>query len=100
MNEQKIKKIFTAARNEAAPRPSEDFAGDVVRAVRRENPELPPTTDSIFDQLNLLFPRFALMAVAVIVLGIATDYGMTALGVPDLGDGVAQISSQWLFTEF
>jgi hypothetical protein len=98
MNEQKIKKLFTAARNEAAPQPPDDFAEDVLRAVRREPPDLRPATVSTFDQLNLLFPRFALAATVVIVLGVATDYGMTALGVPDLSDGVSQISSQWLFT--
>ncbi|HXI72205.1 MAG TPA: hypothetical protein VNN22_17760 [Verrucomicrobiae bacterium] len=98
MNEQKIKKLFAAARNEAAPVPSKDFAGDVLRAVRREPPESLRETTSIFDQLSRMFPRFALAATVVIVLGVATDYGLTAAGVPDLGDGVSQISAEWLFT--
>jgi hypothetical protein len=99
MNEQKIKKLFNAARNETAPAPSGNFAGDVLRAIRLERPLAPPGTFSISDQLNQLFPRFALAAVVVIVLGGATDLGLTAAGVPDLGDGVSQLSAQWLFTE-
>jgi hypothetical protein len=98
MNEQKIQRLFAAARNEATPMPSAEFAGDVLRAVRREKQLSSPETFSIFDQLNLLFPRFALAAAIVIALGVATDLGLTAAGVPDLGEGVSEISSQWLFT--
>jgi len=98
MNRQKLEMLFKAARNEAAPAPSTDFAMDVLRAVRREK-QIPPTVAfSIYDQLNLLFPKLAWTAVAVIVFGIATDFGLTVAGVPGLGDGVSQISSQWLFT--
>jgi hypothetical protein len=98
MNGQKLKKLFAAARNETAPAPSADFAADVLRAVRREKPILPPETFSIIDRLNLLFPKLALAAAAVIALGIAADFGLTAAGVPDLSDGVSQISAQWLLT--
>jgi len=97
MNGQKLGKLFAAARNEAAPAPSADFAGDVLRAVRREKPVSSPESFSIFDQLNLLFPKLAWAAAAVIALGVAADFGLTAAGGPDLGDGVSQISSQWLF---
>ena len=99
MNKPKIKKLFAAARNEAAPAPAAGFAADVLRAIRREPPVSLPETASVFDQLNRLFPRFALAAAIVIALGVATDFGLTAAGVPDLGDGVSEISSQWLFTE-
>jgi hypothetical protein len=78
---------------------SDSFAGDVLHAVRREEQLSLPETHSIFDQLNLLFPRFALAAVILIALGVATDFGLTAAGVPELADGVSQLSSQWLFTE-
>jgi len=100
MNEQKLKKLFAAARNETAPVPPADFAADVLRTVRREKPIPPPETFSIFDQLNQLFPKLAWAAAAMIVLGVATDFGLTAAGVPNLGDGVSQVSSQWLFTGF
>jgi hypothetical protein len=98
MKELKIEKLFSAARNEPAPVPSAEFSADVLRAVRREQPASLPETFSLSDQLNLLFPRFALVATGVIVLGVVADFGLTAAGVPDLGDGVSQISAQWLFT--
>jgi hypothetical protein len=98
MNEQKLKKLFGAARNEIAPAPPANFAASVLRAIRREKPISIAETFSIFDQLNLLFPRFALAAAMVIALGVAADFGLTAAGVPDLSDGVSQISTQWLLT--
>jgi hypothetical protein len=98
MNERKLKQLFTSARQETAPTPPEDFAADVLRAVRREPPVAAPETISIFDQLNLWFPRLVLAAAAVIVLCVATDYGLTAVGVPGLSDGVSQLSAQWLLT--
>jgi anti-sigma factor RsiW len=98
MSGQKLKKLFDAARNETAPAPSADFAAAVLRAVRREKTIPSAGTFSIFDQLNLLFPRLALAATAVIVLGVAADFGLTAAGVPNLSDGVSQISAQWFLT--
>lgn len=98
MNGQKLKKLFAAARNEIAPTPPADFAADVLRAVRREKPVPSPETFSVFDKLNLLFPKLACAAAAMIVLGVAADFGLTAAGVPDLSDGVSQISAQWLLT--
>ena len=97
MNEKKIKRLFEAARNEIAPTPPQDFAGDVLRAIRREPEIKMPETFSIFDQLNFLFPRFALAAAAVIALCVAVDFGLTAAGVSNLSDGVSQISAQWFF---
>jgi len=97
MNERKLKQLFISARQEAAPAPPEDFAEDVLRAVHREPPATPETI-SIFDQLNLWFPRVALAASAAIVLCVALDYGLTAAGVPSLSDGVSQLSAQWLLT--
>jgi anti-sigma-K factor RskA len=97
MNEKKLKQLFAAARKETASAPSEDFAADVLRIIRRV-PIAAPETFSIFDQLNLWFPRIALAASAVIVLCLAADFGLTAAGVPNLGDGVSQLSAQWLLT--
>lgn len=98
MNAQKIPKLLAAARAENPPAPPEHFAAAVLRAVRREPPRPPLAAPTVFDQLNRLFPRLAWVAVLVIVLGIAADYGLTAAGLPDMGDGVVQFSSQWLFT--
>jgi len=98
MNHRKLKQLFASARRETAPAPPQDFAADVLRAIRREPPVVAPETISIFDQLNLWFPRLALAASAVIVLCLAADYGLTMAGVPGLSDGVSQLSSQWLLT--
>jgi len=93
-----MKQLFASARNAPAPAPPDDFAADVLRAVHREPQVAVPKTLSIFDQLNLLFPRIALAAAAVIVLCVAVDFGLTAAGMPALGDGVSQISAQWFLT--
>ena len=98
MNQRKLKQLFASVRRETAPTPSKDFAVDVLRAIRREAPAVTPETCSIFDQLNLWFPRLALAASTVIVACIALDYGLTVAGVPSLSDGVAQLSAQWLLT--
>jgi hypothetical protein len=95
MNADKIKKLFAAARNETAPLPSANFADGVLRAVRREPPTTARASVSIFDQLNVLFPRLALAAAAVIVLCIAADFGFTSAGLPELDDGAAQLSAQF-----
>jgi anti-sigma-K factor RskA len=98
MSSRKLKQLFASARRETAPAPPGDFAADVLRAIRREPPMAMLETISIFDQLNLWFPRLALAASAVIVACIALDYGLTAAGVPSLSDGVAQLSAQWFLT--
>ena len=97
MNDRKLKQLFASAQKDTAPAPPEGFAMDVLRAIRRE-PAAPPETVSVFDQLNLWFPRLALAASAVIVVCLALDYGLTAAGVPSLSDGAAQLSAQWLLT--
>ncbi len=96
MNERKWKQLVAAVRNEPAPVPSPEFETTVLRAIRREAPVARPGTLSLFDQLNGWFPRLAWAAVAVIALSLATDWGLTAAGVPGLGDGMTQISAQWL----
>jgi len=98
MNRRKLNQLFELARNQPAPVPPEDFAADVLRAIHRGPQNFVPETFTIFDQLNLLFPRLVFAAAAVIVLCIALDFGLTAAGMPGLGDGLSQISSQWLLT--
>ena len=95
MNERKWKQLLAAARSEPAPVPSEVLAANVVHAIRAgRHAEML----SLFDQLNLWFPRLAWAAVVIMVLSIAADWGLTAAGVPGLGDGLTQISAQWLMT--
>ncbi len=98
MNERKWKQLFAAARNEPIPAPSEALAANVVRAIRAGRHAESPGTRSLFDPLNGLFPRFAWAAVAIIALCVAADWGLTAAGLPGLGDGVSQISAQWFLT--
>lgn len=98
MNEKKLKQLFAAARNETAPAPPESFAAGVLRAVRREPVAGYAKILSLSDQLNRLFPRIALAAAAIIVLCVAADLILTAAGVPEVGDGVSQLSAQWLLT--
>jgi len=94
----KLKQLFAAARNEAAPLPAQEFAAAVLRAVRREPAPPAGETFSLGDQLNRLFPRVVPAAAAVILLCVAADYGLTTASWPELGDGAAQVTAQWLFT--
>jgi len=96
MNNRKLNQLFKLARNEPAPAPPEDFAAGVLRAIHREPPGAATEAPSVFDRLNLLFPRIAFGAVVVIVVCIVLDFGLTAAGVPGLHDGLSQISAQWL----
>jgi len=96
MNEQKLKRLFQAARNDAAPVPPADFAAEVLRAVHRE-PACAPRSSSLFEQLNILFPRVALAAAAIIVASVAADFALTALGLPDFSDGATQAVSHVIF---
>jgi len=98
MNKNKLNRLFELARNEPAPAPPDGFAADVLRAVYREPQATTLETTSIFDQLNLLFPRIAFAAAAVIVLCVALDFGLTTAGMPGLDEGASQISAQWLLT--
>jgi len=94
MNEEKLKKLIAAARREAPPAPPADFAADLLRAVRREPPAAPPAPATIFDQLSGWFPRLALAAAVIIILCLAADFALSSAGLPDLGDGAAQMTSQ------
>lgn len=95
MNEKKIKQMFTAAGNETAPLPPADFAADVLRAVRLEPTVAATPIASLFDQLNFLFPRFALAAAVVIGLCVAANFGFTSAGLPEPGDGATQWAAQF-----
>lgn len=94
MNENKIGKLFSAARNEPPPPADSNFATQVMRAIRREPA---PEPASVFSQLGELFPRLAIAAVLVIGFCVAADFCASAIEQPDLTSGVAQLSEQWLF---
>ena len=94
MNERKLKQLFNAARNEPPPAPSDSFDVQVMWAIHREGK---PAAVSLFDQLNRLFPRVAWAAALVIVLCVAGEFASSAMHLPGLNDGLAQISDQWFF---
>jgi hypothetical protein len=94
MNEKKMKQLFASARRTAAPEPPPDFAADVLRAVRLEPAAKFDGPASLFDHLNMLFPRAALAATAVIIVCAVTDL---AANLPGVEDGAAQVSAQFLF---
>jgi len=93
MSEKKLKQLLAAARQVTGPVPSAGFADGVVRALRQEPP---PGEPSLFDELNALFPRLALAALGVMALGVAANLALGASELTDWGDGMAQISTQWL----
>jgi hypothetical protein len=93
MNEPKLNRLFEALRAEPPPAISADFEQRVLRQVRRE-PK--PEKLTLFDQLNLLFPRLACAAIAVICLCVAGEFFLDGLNFSGLADGVARISGQWL----
>ena len=94
MNEHKLKQIFDAARKEPSPSPASGFEARVLRAIHRGDPA---EAVSLFDQLNLLFPRVVWAAATVIALCAAGEFASSALHLPGLTDGLAQISDQWIF---
>jgi len=96
MNDEKLKKLFTVARGETPPAPSSGFEADVMRAIRHEPVQTGPQTVSVFDQLNLLFPKLACAAVLLIGICVAGEY-IASTYSPSLTDGVAQLSDEWLF---
>jgi len=97
MNDHNLSKLFAAARNEPAPTAPAEFSADVLRAIGREPAPRPAMAASVFDHLNGLFPRVGLAAAAIIVLCVAADLGVTAIGMPGVDDGTAQVASQYLF---
>ena len=86
--------MFTAARREPAPLPPAAFAADVLRAVRREPPARPGAANTLFNQLNRLFPRVALVASVIIALCVATEVFNSSVGEPGLDDDSTQLSAQ------
>jgi hypothetical protein len=91
MNEQKLSKLFKLAGAERPPAVPEGFQARVLRELRR-NPEDPP----LAKQLTLLFPRLVSGAAFIIALCVAGDYYLATANLPDVAEGVARISDQWL----
>jgi hypothetical protein len=86
MNDHKLKQLFDAARRAPAPEPAADFAADVLRAARRTGTAPGTQSLSVSDQLNVLFPRVAWAALAVILLCGAIEWtANSSAGTDDAG---------------
>jgi hypothetical protein len=93
MNERKLKQLWAAARTEPAPVPPASFAAEVLRAARGLARGREPQSVSLFDQLNRLFPRLATISAVIILLCVAGDIICTLTGLPDVGEGTAQLAA-------
>jgi hypothetical protein len=94
MNDYKLGKLFAAARRENPPMLTEGFEFIVMQAIKRETA---PRAVTVFDQMNMFFPRLAWAAVVTIALCIAGDW-LTGGAQMNLTDGVTQLSQHWLLT--
>ena len=97
MNQSKLDRLFAVARDQKAPEPPPGFAAEVLRAVRREPVSPRVESGSVFDQLNGWFPRAAAATAALMLLCLGADYGFTAAGFPEPGDGAVPASAQLFF---
>jgi hypothetical protein len=94
MNDDKLKKLFAAARKENPPASAGGLDFLVMQAIKHEPARRAAT---VSDQLNALFPRLAGAAVAIIVLCVAGEWFVTGAQT-SLTDGVTQLSQQWLLS--
>ena len=94
MNEPHRLKLMAAAGAEQPPAVPEDFAGRVLRQVRRDVQA--PAAPTLWDQLELLFPRLACAALVLILACVGGDYALNTWNPADLADTTAQIAGQWL----
>ena len=88
MNDHKLGKLFAAARRENPPMPAEGFEFIVMQAIKRETA---PRVVTVFDQMNMFFPRLVWAAVLTIALCIAGDWLM---------GGAQMKSDRWRDTAF
>lgn len=100
MNEEKLDALFAAARRLPPPVPEPGFENLVLAAVRAEAGQGRGRSvgTSWLAALETLFPRLAWAAATLILVCVAAESGASALGVPSLTDGLAQLSDQWLLT--
>jgi anti-sigma factor RsiW len=94
----KLTQVFEAARGLKVPSVPEGFEDQVMRAVySKAGREAAPAPLTVFDHLDLYFPRAATAAVLAIGIFVAIDLAAALVGEPDLTASVAQFSDQWLF---
>jgi hypothetical protein len=89
----RLQRLFEKVRTETAPEPSAGFETRVMRALPGHEPAI-----SLFDQLNGLFPRFALASALILGLCFGIELFGSGFEQADLSSNLAQFSDQWLFT--
>jgi len=95
MTRKKLDQLFQAARAVAAPAASATLAEDVVRALRQEPLEAGRVPPGLFEELNARFPRLALVALAVLAVGVAVNVALGTVDPDGLDAGLTQISAPW-----
>jgi hypothetical protein len=90
MNE-KLNRLFTAAKRDQPTAPDEGFASLVMQQIQRH----PARAElSIADLLGMWFPRLAVAAAAVIALCVISEL-VTSSNAPSLSESAAQLSVQY-----
>ncbi len=91
MNDKKLNHLFAAVRREKPPTAPEGFERRVMAEVRPGLAE-----PGIWAALQVHFALYAGTAVAIIVLCGVADFMLGQFHYPELADGVAQITANWL----
>jgi hypothetical protein len=86
----KQKQLFAATRAFAPVQASPNFPAQVLSAIQKS--ERAPAGVSLFEQLNMLFPRLAVAALVVITVALA--FQVYAAG--DIANQLAEASDEWL----
>lgn len=94
MNEQKLRHLWRAARQESPPPPPAALPDAVCRAIATASvePEL-----TLAAALSALFPRLTVAALSLIVLCGACDLYLTNFSPTEIGDGAFPLTDEWLF---
>ncbi len=90
MNENKLHKLFAAARNEAPPSVPDDFARGVLREIQ------PVPHYSMWDQLAALFPKLASVSLLVIALSLAANFYF--IEDDSVAGDLNQMTDQWILS--
>ena len=94
MKSSKLQQLFRQAGKEAPPNPGAGFESRVMNEIRKE---YPPGRITLFEQLNEMFPRFALAAVVLIVICAVGDLWLSSGYEQDFASELAQASQDWQF---
>lgn len=91
MNDKKLNHLFAAMRREQPPLAPEGFEHRVMAELRPA-----PAEPGVWAALQAHFALYAGTAVAIIVLCGLADFMLGQFHYPEVADGVAQITANWL----